>query len=160
MHFAWTTCCSNEQSQAKCFPWDGECTMLMHVPKALRARWFEKSTDVFPQVRNGSRSPQWCAVRWRRQGTVRQCFVNSTEVVFAAILPCSTIEVTCNHVNLSETMRARMSFLGMPFFFGVNVADMKRESTVMYFCPLPGDRRNEARKRTPCKTHPCSPSMT
>ena len=35
--------------------------MLMHFPKALRTRWFEKSTDVCPHVRNGSRSPQWCS---------------------------------------------------------------------------------------------------
>ena len=59
--------------------------MLMHLPKALRTRWFEKSTDVCPHVRNGSRSPQWCAARWRRQGTVRKNLVNSTDVVFAAI---------------------------------------------------------------------------
>ena len=34
----------------------------------------------------------------------------------------------------------------------------RRESTVKYFFPLTGDRRNEARERTPCMTHPCSPS--
>ena len=32
-----------------------------------------------------------------------------------------------------------------------------RDNTVNYFCPLTGDRRNEARERTPCMTHPFSP---
>ena len=45
-------------SQAECFPWDGEYTMLMHFPKTVRTRWFEKSADVCQIVRNGSRSPQ------------------------------------------------------------------------------------------------------
>ena len=47
----------------KGFPRDGSCTMLIHLPRSLRARRFEKSTDVGPIVRNGSRSPQWCAAR-------------------------------------------------------------------------------------------------
>ena len=34
------------RSQAECFPRDGEGTMFVHFPKALRTRWFEKSTDV------------------------------------------------------------------------------------------------------------------
>ena len=56
--------------------------------------------------------------------------VNSTEVVFAAVPPCSTIEVTYNQVNFLRNRngrRVRMSFLAMPFFFGVNVAAMRRE---------------------------------
>ena len=92
-----------------------------------------------------------------------KCFVNSTEVVFATIPPCSTIEVTCNQVNFlgnHDGTKSKNELLGKAFLLGVNVADMKRESTVKYFCPLTGDRRNEARGRTPCKTHPCSPSMT
>ena len=68
-------------SQAMCFPWDGECTMLIHFPGSLRAR--RLSTDVGPIVRNGSRSPQWSP--WCGQDTVQKCFVNSTEVVFAAV---------------------------------------------------------------------------
>ena len=84
------------RSQAECSSWDGECTMLMHFPKSMRIRWFEKSADVCPHVRNGSRSPQWCAAWWRRQGTISKCFVNSIDVVSAAASPRSTIEVTCN----------------------------------------------------------------
>ena len=61
-------------------------------------------------------------------------------------------------VNASSTV-LRLS-AATAFLFGVKVADMKKESTVKHFCPLTGDRRNEARERTPCKTHPCSPSMT
>ena len=100
--------------------------MLIHFPKTLRTWWFEKSADVCPHVRNGSRSPQWWAARWRRQGTVRECFVNSTEVVFAAVLPCSTIEVTCNQVNFLRNHNDD-ELLGNAFLFGVSVADMKRE---------------------------------
>ena len=65
-------------SHAKFFPRDGECTMLIHFPGSLRARRFEKSTDVGPIVRNGSRSPQWCGARWRKQDTVQKGFVKST----------------------------------------------------------------------------------
>ena len=65
---AWTTCYSNQRcpDDAICrdgnfdlwdvdqvFFVDGECTMLMHFPKAVRSRWFKKSTDVCPLVRNG-----------------------------------------------------------------------------------------------------------
>ena len=67
---------------------------------------------------------------WRRQGTVRKCFVNSTEVVFAAVPPCSTIEVTCNQVNFLRNQfgtRSKDELLGDAFLSGVNVADMKRE---------------------------------
>ena len=35
---------------------DGECTMFVHFPKTVRTQWFEKSADVGPIGRNGSRS--------------------------------------------------------------------------------------------------------
>ena len=94
------------RSQAKCFPWDGEGTMLVHSPKSIRTWWFEKSADV-------------C------QGKISKCFVNSTEVVFAAIPPCSTIEVTCNQVNFLRNQDGTESedeLLGNAFLFGINVA--------------------------------------
>ena len=115
------------RSQAECFPRSGESTMLIHFLKALRARWFEKSADVCPHVRNGSRSPEWWAARWCRQGTVRKCFVGSTEVVFAAIPPCSTIDVTCNQVNFLRNhidTKSKNELLGNACLFVVNVADM------------------------------------
>ena len=99
-------------SQAKCFPRDGECTILIHFPGSLRARRFEKSTDVCPNVRNGSRSPQWCGARWCTQDTVHKCFVNSTEVVLAG--------------EIMMARKVRMSFMAMPFF-GIDVAGMKRQ---------------------------------
>ena len=71
--------------------------MLIHFPGSQSARRFEKSADVGPIVRNGTRSTQWCGPRG---DTVHKCFVTSTEVVSAATPPCSTIEVTCNQVNL------------------------------------------------------------
>ena len=101
--------------------------MLLHFPKTVRTRWFEKSADVCPIVQNGSRSPQWCGARWRMQGTVRKCFVNSTEVVFAAIPPCSTIEITCNQVNFLRNhngTKSKNELLGDAFLLGVDVADM------------------------------------
>ena len=88
------------RSQAECFPKDGEITMFVHFSKALRAGWLEKSADVCPVVRNGSGSPQRCVARWRRQGTIRKGFVNSTDVVSAATAPRCSIEITCNQVNL------------------------------------------------------------
>ena len=115
------------RSQAKCFPWDGECTMLIHFPESLRARWFEKSADVGPIVQNGSRSPQWCGARWCRQDTVHKCFVNSTKVVFAAMPPCGTIEVTCNQVNFlrnHDGTESEDELLGNAFLCGIDVASM------------------------------------
>ena len=104
--------------------------MRIHFPGSLRARRFEKSTDVGPIVRNGSRSPQWCGARWRRQDTVHKSFVNSTEVVFAAVPPCGTIEVTCNQVNFlrnHDSTESEDELLGNDFLFGIDVADMKRQ---------------------------------
>ena len=74
-------------TQTKNLSRSGKGTMFVHFPKTLRARWFEKSADVGPIVRNGSRSPQWWRARWRRQGTVRKYFVNSTDIVTAATTP-------------------------------------------------------------------------
>ena len=116
------------RSQAECFSWDGECTMLVHFPKSIRTRWFEKSTDVCPVVRNGSRSPQWCGARWRRQGTISKGFVNSTEVVSAATSPPSTIEKnTSNQVNFlrnHDGTKSENELHGDAFLLGVDVADM------------------------------------
>ena len=141
-YFAWTMCCSNQQNPGAATLRDGsfdrwdvdqgisagwKCTMLVHFPRTLRARWFEKSADVCPMVRNGSRSPQWCGARWRRQDTVHKCFVNSTEVVFAAVPPCGTIEVTCNQVNFlrnHDGTNSENELLGNAFLLGVDVADM------------------------------------
>ena len=61
---------------------------------------------------------------WRRQSTVRKCFVNSTEVVFAAIPPCSTSEITCNQVNFLRNHNGTNELLGDAFLLGVDVANM------------------------------------
>ena len=114
----------------KGFPRDGKCTMFVHFPKTLRARWFEKSADVCPIVRNGTWSSQWCGARWRGQDTVQKCFVNGTEVVFAAVPPCGTIEVTCNQVNFlrnHDGSESEDELLGNAFPFGIDVADMKKQ---------------------------------
>ena len=98
--------------------------MLVHFPKTVRARQFEKSTDVAPIVRNGSRSPQWWVAQRRRQDAVHKCFFNSTEVVFAKMPPCGTIEVTCNRVNFLKNQDGTESedeLLGNAFLFGINV---------------------------------------
>ena len=67
--------CSTVQNESRSPPRYRESTMLVRFPKSIGTRWFEKSTDVCPVVRNGSRSPQWCGALWRRQGTIRKCFV-------------------------------------------------------------------------------------
>ena len=114
-----------EEENAMCFPWDGECTMLIHFPGSLRARRFEKSRDVGPSVPNGFMSPQWCGAWWRRQDTVHKCFVNSTELVFAAMPPCGTIGVTCNQVNFLRNHDGTKSEAELlASLFGVDVAEM------------------------------------
>ena len=85
--------------------------MLIHYPKTLRARWFEKSADV----------------------TVHKCIVNSTEVVSATTSPHSTIETTCNQVNFlrnHDGTKSEDELLGNAFLFVVNVAGVKRGSLV------------------------------
>ena len=65
--------------------------------------------------------------RWRRQGTVHQCFVNSTEVVSATTSPRSTIEITCNQVNFlrnHDGTDGEDELLGDALLLGVDVADM------------------------------------
>ena len=71
------------RSQAQCFSWDGECTMLIQLPKTLRAWWFEKSADVCPIVRNGSRSPQW----WGPGGVGKILSINASSIVLRLSLP-------------------------------------------------------------------------
>ena len=101
--------------------------MFVHFPKTLRARWSEKSADVFPIVQNGTWSAQRWGARWRWQDTVDKCFVDSSEVVFAAIPPCSTIEVTCNLVNFQRNhdgTKSEDELLANAFLLDKNVADM------------------------------------
>ena len=65
-----------------------------------------------------------------KQGTVRKCFINSTEVVFAAVPPCGTIEITCNQVNFlrnHDGTESEDELLGNAFLFGIDVANMKRQ---------------------------------
>ena len=63
----------------------------------------------------------WCAVR--------KCFCNSTEVVFASIPPCSTIEINCNQINFSshDGTESVDELLGNAFPCGTDVANVKRE---------------------------------
>ena len=117
------------RSQTKSFPRDGECTMLVHFPKSIRTRWFEKSADVCPVVQNGSRSPQRCRARRLWQSTVCKGFVNSTEVVSAATSPRSTIKITCDQVNVlrnHDGTKSENKLLGNACLLGVDVADMWR----------------------------------
>ena len=57
-------------------------------------------------------------------------FVNSIEVVFAAVPPCGSFEVTCNQVNFLRNHNGTKSdkeLLGDVFLLCVDVADMYRE---------------------------------
>ena len=45
---------------------DGKCAMFAHFPEFLGTRWLQKTSDIRPIVRNGSRSPQWCGARRRK----------------------------------------------------------------------------------------------
>ena len=115
-------------SQAESFPGYRESTMQVDFPEALSARWFEKSTDVCPIVRNGSKSPQWCGAQWRRQGTIREYFIDGTDIVTAATTPSCFIEITCNQVNVLRNHNGTKSLndvLGNTFFLGINIADMQ-----------------------------------
>ena len=129
---AWTTCCSSRQSPDEARLRDGSFDRwdvdqafsvewkMNHahaLSKSMRTRWFEKSADVRTIVRNGSRSPQWCGARWRRQSTV----------VSAATSPRSTFEITCNQVNFlrnHDGTKSENELLGNAFLLDVDVAHM------------------------------------
>ena len=105
--------------------------MHAHLPISIGAWWFRKSTDVSPVVRNGSRPQQRCGARRRRQGTVHKCFVSSTEVVSATTSPRSTIEITCNQVNVlrnHDGTKSKNELLGNAFLFGIDIADMQGQN--------------------------------
>ena len=107
------------RSRAECFRRDGESTMLVHFPKALRTRWHEKPTDVSPHVRNGYRSPRWWGARWRRQGTISKGLIDRSEIVSASTTPRRAIEITCNQVNLlrnHDGTKSENELLGDAFF--------------------------------------------
>ena len=114
--------------EVQCFPWDGECTMLMH---------FSKNGDNPGGLRNPQTSAQLSGMDPGPHSGVGpggvgkaqsvKAFINSTEVVFASIPPCSTIEITCNQVNFLRNHNGTKSedkLLGDAFLLGVDVADM------------------------------------
>ena len=45
---------------------NGKFAMFVHFPGFMGTRWFQKTTDLRPTVRNRSRSPLWCGARRRR----------------------------------------------------------------------------------------------
>ena len=79
--------------------------------------------------RYGSGSPQRWRSRWRRQGTIRKGFVNSTEIVSAATKPSDTIEITCNQANFlrnHDGTKSENELLGDAFVLGVDDTDVQR----------------------------------
>ena len=75
---------------------------------------------IDPGLHNGVGRRRW-------QSAVRKSFVGSTDVVSAATSPRSTIEITCNHVNLlrnHDSTDGEDELLGGAFLLGVDDADM------------------------------------
>ena len=118
------------RSQAKCVSRDENAPRLCTFQNRSEPGGLRNPQTSAQLFRNGSRSPQLCAVLWRGQNTVCEGFVYSTEIVFAAIPPRSTIEITCNQVNFlrnHDCTKSENELLGDAFLFGINVADMKRQ---------------------------------
>ena len=73
--------------------------MLIHIPETLRAGWFEKSADVGPIVRNGSKSHNG----GRPGGVGKMLSINASSIVLWLSLlrrrHAVSIEITCKHVN-------------------------------------------------------------
>ena len=104
-------CCSNRRNANEATSHDGSfdhCNVnqehveewkrrhVCSLSKIVESRVLEKTTDVRPIVRYGSGSPQWWGARRRRQGTVRNYFIDSTDIVAAATTPRCAIEIACN----------------------------------------------------------------
>ena len=66
---------------------------------------------------------------------LHKIFVNSTEVVFATVPPCGTMEVTCNKVNFVRNHDGTESvddLLANAFLAGIFVANMKRQQRKVF----------------------------
>ena len=83
-------CRSNRQSPDEARFHDGNFDHSVSSRVLSEGCRFEKSADVCPHVRNGSRQPQWCGAWWFKQDSVHKSFFNSTEDVSATTSPCGT----------------------------------------------------------------------
>ena len=100
--------------------------MLIHCPKTLGARWFEKSADVCPTVRNGSTSHNGVGPG----GVGNAQSVTATSIVLRLSLlrhrhavPLKS-PATINFLRNRKGTKSETELLGDAFLFGVDVADM------------------------------------
>ena len=101
--------------------------MLIHFPETLRAEWFEKSADVGPIVRNGSKSHNGGP-----PGSVgKMLSINASSIVLwlSLLRRCHavSIEITCKHVNLltnHDGTDGEDELLSNTPFFGVDISRM------------------------------------
>ena len=101
--------------------------MFANPPESLRARELKKTTDVRPIVRDGTGSPQRCGAWRRKQGTIGEHSVNSTDIIATATTPGCTIEVTRNQINVLRDHKSTNSldnFLGNTSFLGKDIVDV------------------------------------
>ena len=101
--------------------------IVFHFPETLRARWFEKSADVCPIVRNGTRSQSGVGPG----GVGKILSINAPSIVLRLSLPRYRHAVPLKSpATKSSSLRNHNGtkiedeLLGNAFLFGVNVADM------------------------------------
>ena len=94
-----TKCCASRRSPEEAMFRDGNFDRW-DVDQAFSVGWrmhhahalskngenlvVRKSADVFPHVQYGTRSPQWCGARWRRQDILS---INASSIVVRLSLP-------------------------------------------------------------------------
>ena len=93
--------------------------MLIHFPKTLRPRWFEKSADVCPTVRNGIQVPTVVGVPG---GVGKILSINASSTVLRLSLLHTATQyhsITCNQDNFlrnHDGMKSENELLGNAFF--------------------------------------------
>ena len=88
--FVWSTCCSNQQSPNEARFRDGSFDRW-YDDQGISVEWKMRHACALSKIvesqvvceihRRMTKCPEYCGgTQWRRQDTVRKCFVNSTEV--------------------------------------------------------------------------------
>ena len=88
---------------------------------------FKEPKNVSPVARNRSRCPQWCWARRHRQGALGKDFFDGTDIVDVVASPCSTLEVTSNHVQIvfeHHCTNCKDELLSYATFLSVNVSNV------------------------------------
>ena len=115
------------RAQAQHVARNEENTMKPYFSVPIGFGRFKEPKNVSPVARNRSRCPQWCWARRHRQGALGKDFFDGTDIVDVVASPCSTLEVTSNHVHIvfeHHCTNCKDELLSYATFLSVNVGNV------------------------------------